>query len=264
MEGLARFTGWPPHLDLTRSDGSRILSALRTRSAGSTAGIRRRSGRTRRPSPGRPARAAPRRAGRPPPSALSQQISALERAVGTPVVRRSTRGVELTEAGRVLIETAATIAAELLTTEREIARPATTRVETLTVATVHHQRWAADPAARPDPFHRRAPRRRAHRDREGTGGEPAAGPLRRRRPGAGIPLRRAAGDPRRADRGPAHPTRPVPPRGRGHRPAPAHRPPGRRPAADPAGDVQALPATALATGRPATPEPGAAPLATGR
>ena len=33
------------------------------------------------------------------PSAVSQQISALERSIGTTVVRRSTRGVELTEAG---------------------------------------------------------------------------------------------------------------------------------------------------------------------
>ncbi|GAA0444457.1 LysR family transcriptional regulator [Actinoplanes capillaceus] len=69
------------------------------------------------------------------PSAVSQQIAALERTVGTPVVRRSTRGVELTEAGRVLTETAATIAAELLTAEREIERLTTTRPERLTVAT---------------------------------------------------------------------------------------------------------------------------------
>ncbi|MEU8657611.1 LysR family transcriptional regulator [Actinoplanes philippinensis] len=69
------------------------------------------------------------------PSAVSQQISALERTVGTPVVRRSTRGVELTDAGRVLTETAATIAAELLTAEREIARLATVGAERLTVAT---------------------------------------------------------------------------------------------------------------------------------
>jgi molybdate transport repressor ModE-like protein len=68
------------------------------------------------------------------PSAVSQQISALERAVGTPVVRRSTRGVELTEAGRVLTEAATAIAAELLSAEREIARLAT-RTERLTVAT---------------------------------------------------------------------------------------------------------------------------------
>jgi molybdate transport repressor ModE-like protein len=69
------------------------------------------------------------------PSAVSQQISALERTVGTPVVRRSTRGVELTDAGRVLTETAAAIAAELLTAEREIARLATAGAERLTVAT---------------------------------------------------------------------------------------------------------------------------------
>ncbi|MEU4623674.1 LysR family transcriptional regulator [Actinoplanes sp. NPDC023801] len=68
------------------------------------------------------------------PSAVSQQISALERAVGTPVVRRSTRGVELTEAGRVLTEAATAIAAELLSAEREIAR-LSTRTERLTVAT---------------------------------------------------------------------------------------------------------------------------------
>lgn len=69
------------------------------------------------------------------PSAVSQQISALERTVGTPVVRRSTRGVELTEAGRVLVGTAETISAELSSAEREIARLATERVEQFTVAT---------------------------------------------------------------------------------------------------------------------------------
>ncbi|MEU4426957.1 LysR substrate-binding domain-containing protein [Actinoplanes sp. NPDC024001] len=69
------------------------------------------------------------------PSAVSQQISALERATGTPVVRRSTRGVELTDAGRVLVETAEAIAAELLCAEREIAQLATARTERLTVAT---------------------------------------------------------------------------------------------------------------------------------
>ena len=74
------------------------------------------------------------------PSAVSQQISALERAVGTAVVRRSTRGVELTEAGRVLTETAETIAAELLTAEREIARLATTRRFTVATFTSGGQR----------------------------------------------------------------------------------------------------------------------------
>ncbi|MFI5495719.1 LysR family transcriptional regulator [Actinoplanes sp. NPDC051859] len=69
------------------------------------------------------------------PSAVSQQISALERAVGTPVVRRSTRGVELTDAGRVLVETGEAIAAELLGAEREIAKLSGDRDERLTVAT---------------------------------------------------------------------------------------------------------------------------------
>jgi len=69
------------------------------------------------------------------PSAVSQQISALERALGTAVVRRSTRGVELTEAGRVLTEAGDAIAAELSYAEREIGRLASARTEHLTVAT---------------------------------------------------------------------------------------------------------------------------------
>ncbi|MEU4562341.1 LysR substrate-binding domain-containing protein [Actinoplanes sp. NPDC023936] len=69
------------------------------------------------------------------PSAVSQQISALERAVGTSVVRRSTRGVELTDAGRVLVETAESIAAELLCAQREIEKIAAARTARLTVAT---------------------------------------------------------------------------------------------------------------------------------
>lgn len=69
------------------------------------------------------------------PSAVSQQISALERGLGTAVVRRSTRGVELTEAGQVLISAAEAITAELLTAQREIDRLTTARTEKLTVAT---------------------------------------------------------------------------------------------------------------------------------
>jgi molybdate transport repressor ModE-like protein len=69
------------------------------------------------------------------PSAVSQQISALERALGTAVVRRSTRGVELTEAGRVLTSASDAITAELANAEEEIARLATARTERLTVAT---------------------------------------------------------------------------------------------------------------------------------
>jgi molybdate transport repressor ModE-like protein len=69
------------------------------------------------------------------PSAVSQQISALERTLGTVVVRRSTRGVELTAAGRVLAETGDVIAAELAYAEKEISRLANARTEHLTVAT---------------------------------------------------------------------------------------------------------------------------------
>ena len=69
------------------------------------------------------------------PSAVSQQIAALERSLGAPVVRRSTRGVELTEAGRVLVETGDAIAAELYHAEREIERLASSESQRLTVAT---------------------------------------------------------------------------------------------------------------------------------
>ncbi len=68
-------------------------------------------------------------------SAVSQQVSALERSLGTAVVRRSTRGVELTEAGRVLVETGDAIAAELSQAEREIERLSRADGERLTVAT---------------------------------------------------------------------------------------------------------------------------------
>ncbi|GAB2603158.1 LysR family transcriptional regulator [Paractinoplanes abujensis] len=68
------------------------------------------------------------------PSAVSQQISALERELGgTPVVERSTRGVTLTAAGRVLVDAGDAIAAELSQAEREIARLDTP--DSLTVAT---------------------------------------------------------------------------------------------------------------------------------
>jgi molybdate transport repressor ModE-like protein len=69
------------------------------------------------------------------PSAVSQTISALERGLGTAVVRRSTRGVELTEAGRILADASDAITAELANAEDAIARLATERTERLTVAT---------------------------------------------------------------------------------------------------------------------------------
>ena len=69
------------------------------------------------------------------PSAVSQQIAALERSLGTVVVRRSTRGVRLTEAGRLLVEAAEAIDAELSHAQREIDRLAEGRTDRLTVAT---------------------------------------------------------------------------------------------------------------------------------
>jgi DNA-binding transcriptional LysR family regulator len=68
------------------------------------------------------------------PSAVSQQIAALERTLGTAVVERSPRGVVLTAPGRVLVEAAETISAELDPAQAEIDRLANGRA-TLTVAT---------------------------------------------------------------------------------------------------------------------------------
>jgi molybdate transport repressor ModE-like protein len=68
------------------------------------------------------------------PSAVSQQIAALEREVRAPVVARSTRGVRLTEAGRVLVEAAESIAGELAQAALELERLATARA-CLTIAT---------------------------------------------------------------------------------------------------------------------------------
>jgi molybdate transport repressor ModE-like protein len=56
------------------------------------------------------------------PSAVSQQIAALERGLGHAVVERSTRGVRLTEPGRMLVETAEAIAAELSDAQQRIDR----------------------------------------------------------------------------------------------------------------------------------------------
>ncbi|MFI5933882.1 LysR family transcriptional regulator [Actinoplanes sp. NPDC051494] len=69
------------------------------------------------------------------PSAVSQQISSLERTLGTPVVVRSTRGIEVTEAGRVLAATSDAISAELAYAQTLIDRMAAGQRESLTVAT---------------------------------------------------------------------------------------------------------------------------------
>ncbi|MFJ6479029.1 MULTISPECIES: LysR family transcriptional regulator [unclassified Streptomyces] len=68
------------------------------------------------------------------PSAVSQHIAALERTIGHPVAVRSTRGVTLTEPGRLLVEAAESISAELDQVRHAIDRLTAERPR-LTVAT---------------------------------------------------------------------------------------------------------------------------------
>ncbi|MEU0056783.1 LysR family transcriptional regulator [Streptomyces sp. NPDC006334] len=68
------------------------------------------------------------------PSAVSQQVAALERSLGTQVVARSTRGVTLTPAGRIMVGTAESVAAELEHARQRVAALSTGRTQ-LTVAT---------------------------------------------------------------------------------------------------------------------------------
>jgi molybdate transport repressor ModE-like protein len=69
------------------------------------------------------------------PSAVSQQIAALERTLGTPVVQRGARGTVLTEPGRLLVETADVIISELQSTQEHIGRLTNGAPARLTVAT---------------------------------------------------------------------------------------------------------------------------------
>ncbi|EDY47411.1 LysR family transcriptional regulator (plasmid) [Streptomyces clavuligerus] len=68
------------------------------------------------------------------PSAVSQQVAALERGLGTRVVDRSTRGVTLTRAGRVMVGAAESVAAELEHARRQVDQLETGRTR-LAVAT---------------------------------------------------------------------------------------------------------------------------------
>jgi DNA-binding transcriptional LysR family regulator len=69
------------------------------------------------------------------PSAVSQQIAALERSTSAPLVERSTRGVTLTEAGQVLLATADAVHAELRVAEQQLRELQASGPRTLTVAT---------------------------------------------------------------------------------------------------------------------------------
>ena len=69
------------------------------------------------------------------PSAVSQQIAALERGAGAVLVQRSTRGVTLTDAGRVLLATADAIHAELQTAAQQLRALQADGPQALTVVT---------------------------------------------------------------------------------------------------------------------------------
>lgn len=68
------------------------------------------------------------------PSAVSQQIAALEREAGAVLVERRSRGVRLTEAGRTLVEHAHLILAELAAAEASLAEIASLRAGRLRMA----------------------------------------------------------------------------------------------------------------------------------
>lgn len=68
------------------------------------------------------------------PSAVSQQVAALERGLGAQVVARSTRGVTLTRAGQIMVGAAESVAAELEQAQQRVAELSTGHTQ-LTVAT---------------------------------------------------------------------------------------------------------------------------------
>lgn len=69
------------------------------------------------------------------PSAVSQQIAALERSLGMPVVERSTRGVQLTEPGRIMVDAADAVASELADAQCRISQLVDGQSGTLNVET---------------------------------------------------------------------------------------------------------------------------------
>ena len=69
------------------------------------------------------------------PSAVSQQIAALERGAGIMLVERSTRGVTLTDAGRALLAAADAIHAELQLAAQRLRALAAGGPQALTVVT---------------------------------------------------------------------------------------------------------------------------------
>ncbi|MEU5001676.1 LysR family transcriptional regulator [Streptomyces sp. NPDC021622] len=68
------------------------------------------------------------------PSAVSQHVAVLERSLGAQVVARSTRGVTLTQAGRIMVQAAESVTAELAHAQQQVDRLGTGHTQ-LTVAT---------------------------------------------------------------------------------------------------------------------------------
>ncbi|WP_171114081.1 MULTISPECIES: LysR family transcriptional regulator [Streptomyces] len=68
------------------------------------------------------------------PSAVSQHVAVLERSLGAQVVARSTRGVTLTQAGRIMVQAAESVAAELAHAKQQVDQLSTGRTQ-LTIAT---------------------------------------------------------------------------------------------------------------------------------
>ncbi|MDQ0407761.1 LysR family transcriptional regulator [Streptomyces sp. NPDC000349] len=68
------------------------------------------------------------------PSAVSQHVAALERSLGAQVVARSTRGVTLTPAGRIMVGAAESVAAELVHAQRQVDQLDSGRTQ-ITIAT---------------------------------------------------------------------------------------------------------------------------------
>jgi DNA-binding transcriptional LysR family regulator len=99
------------------------------------------------------------------PSAVSQQIAALERGAGVMLVERSTRGVTLTDAGRALLATADAIHAELQAAAQRLRALTAEGPQALTVVTFPS---AGEPLLAPAltaMTAAAAPPRRDHRDR---------------------------------------------------------------------------------------------------
>ena len=79
-------------------------------------------------------------------SAVSQQITALEREVGSTLLVRGPAGAQPTPAGRRLLEHAEDILAAIRAAEHDLARQATAAPDTLRVASHWAVRSSAEPS----------------------------------------------------------------------------------------------------------------------